>query len=286
MDDDDGGNGDSSVAKGTEYERFVRGVYETLLRAEGVQNISVQHNIDLKGKSGCEHQIDVYWEFSLAGQTYKTAIECKAFNKNVPIGRIRDFHGVLIDIPNLKGIFATLVGYQSGAKAYADHYGIALKELRLPNAQDWAGRIKDVVVNFHIVEPNIDVFEPIFSPSFLQSLTEPLEVQLGFCNHDPLIFDPAGVAVASYEQLRGSLPAAGAPIAGHDHRFDFPGHTMRTTGGEFPIDGIKVKYSVRVTTDTITIAGGHLAQAIIKDVQTGAYTFVAKDGSVRQPRTP
>ncbi len=97
----------SNVAKGTEYELFVRGVYEAVLKAEGVESIKEKHDIKLVGKSGCEHQIDVYWEFKIAGQTYRTAIECKAFNSDVAIGRIRDFYGVLADVPNLNGIFVT-----------------------------------------------------------------------------------------------------------------------------------------------------------------------------------
>lgn len=276
---------DSSVARGTEYEQFVKSVYETLLKAEGIQTISVQHNVNLKGKSGCEHQIDVFWEFRLASQTYKTAIECKAFSKNVSIGRIRDFYGVLIDIPNLKGIFATLIGYQSGAKTYAEHYGIALAEVRTPNAQDWAGRVKDIAINFHIVESNIDEFTPEFSTSFQQTLTEPASLALGFNTHDPLIFDPSGNAVASYEHLRTSLPIAGAPFSGREHTFNFPGHIMRTANSEFPIEGVKVKYSVRVTIEAIRIAGENVAKAIIKDVQTGEYTFVRKDGSVHLPNS-
>jgi len=274
---DDDGDGTSSVAKGAEYERFVKGVYEALLKAEGVETVSVKHNITLKGKSGCEHQIDVYWEFKLAEQTYKTAIECKAFNKSVPIGRVRDFYGVLIDVPNLNGIFATLVGYQSGAKTYAEHYGIALKEVRLPTPKDWVGKIKDVTINFIIIEPSIDEFSPIFGPSFLSALTEPLRVQLGFGNHDPFIFDSGGNAVSTYEQLRLGLPTAGAPFADHEHTFAFPGHTMRTSKQEFPIEGIKVKYSVRVMTDAVHIAGEKIAQAIVRDVQTGEYTFIKND---------
>lgn len=276
----------SSVAKGTEYEQFVKGVYETLLKAEGIETISIQHNVNLAGKSGCEHQIDVYWEFKVAGEIYKTAIECKAFNQSVSIGRIRDFYGVLIDIPNLNGIFATLVGYQSGAKAYAQHYGITLKEVRLPNAQDWEGRIKDVMINFIIVDPNIDEFSPIFSPHFLQSLTEPLSVRVGIYNHNPLIFDSSGNSVATYEQLRTSLPTVGAPFTGHEHIFNFPGHTMRTADGEFPIEGIKVKYSVQQTTNSVKIEGEKLAHAIVRDVKTGGYTFIRKDGGASQPGSP
>jgi hypothetical protein len=192
----------------------------------------------------------------------------------------------LIDVPNLKGIFATLVGYQSGAKAYATHYGIDLKEVRLPTTQDWKGRVKNITINFHIVDAHIDEFAPLFSTTFLQTLSSPTPIELGFRNYDPLIFDASGNAVASYEQLRTSLSTAGAPFAGHDHTFTFPGHTIRTSGCSFPIEGIKIKYSVYVSTEAMRIAGEELAQAIIKDVQTGDYIFVKKTKPVRHLALP
>jgi len=273
----------SSVAKGTEYEIFVREIYETLLNADGIENISVLHNIDLKGKSGCSHQIDVYWEFKLAGQTYKTAIECKAFNTSVPIGRIRDFYGVLIDTPNLNGIFVTLVGYQSGAKAYAEHYGVTLKELRHPNEQDWKGRLRDAIANINIITQNIDEFTPVFTPEFLENHKD-METFAISCNtHDPLIFDPTGKAVASHEQLRSTLPATDAPFIGHDYTFDFPGHILKTDNGDCEINAIKIKYSATLEKSTMKISGDVFAKAIIKDVLSGAYTFIGVNGEVRNP---
>jgi hypothetical protein len=277
---------ESSVAKGTEYEQLVKGVYETLLKAEGVENITVQHDISLEGKSGCEHQIDIYWEFKFAGQTYKTAIECKAFNKNVSIGRIRDFYGVLTDVPNLNGIFATQVGYQSGAKTYAAHYGISLKEVRPPKQHDWEGRIKDIHFEFNILEINIEEFVPLFSESMKQKLNGQQSLELGFGIHDPLIFDPNGNPVATYENLRGKLPTDGIPFSGREHTLAFPGHTIRTSADNFSIEAVKVRYSAHVAaTDMLKISGEELAKAIIKDVLTDSYTFVSKDGTVRQPRS-
>lgn len=60
----------------------------------------VQHNVKLKDKSGCEHQIDVYWEYEIAGNKHRVAIECKNYNSLVPIGKVRDFKGVLENTEN------------------------------------------------------------------------------------------------------------------------------------------------------------------------------------------
>ena len=261
---------ESNVAKGTDYELFVQGVYETVLKAEGVQNVSVAHNIKLPGKSGCEHQIDVYWEFKLAGQVYRTAIECKAFNTEVSIGRVRDFYGVLADVTNLNGIFATLVGYQSGAKQYAEHYGIALKELRLPTPDDWAGRIKDIVINIHILVSKITKFQPRARPEFLKTITEPVTGQVGLWTDAPIVFDPNGKPVACYEQLRQNLPTAGAPFKDRQYYVAYPAHRLRLGTLDIEIDGIDFTYDVAVETMISKVLGEQMAHAIIRDVQSGS----------------
>jgi len=276
----------SNVALGTEYEKFVQSVYQALLAAEGVDTVDVQHNINLRGNSGCEHQIDVYWEFRLAGQHYRTAIECKSFNTSVNVGRVRDFYGVLVDVPGLIGVFATQIGYQVGAKLFADHYGISLKEVREPTDMDWSGRVREIHLNTHLIVPRITAFQPRPSKAFLDTLApdEVLQVDSGFSSHDPIIFDAAGAPVTSYERLRGSLPHETKTETGLRHFAAFPSHTFRTPDVAFEIDGIDIEYDVAVDTSKSVIDGGALAKAIIKDVASGELTFVDKHGRVKAPR--
>jgi len=40
-----------------------------------LKTIVVRHDVRLKGRSGQEYQIDVYWEYKIAGVTHKVAIE-------------------------------------------------------------------------------------------------------------------------------------------------------------------------------------------------------------------
>ena len=117
----------------TEYELFTQEVYQLLASYTGLTTSSVKHNVKLKGKSGLEHQIDVYWEYNKDGVEHRVAIECKNYSYGVSIGKVRDFYGVISDLDNVKGIIVTTVGYQKGSKQYADYYGISLKELRTPN---------------------------------------------------------------------------------------------------------------------------------------------------------
>jgi len=68
------------------YKKLTREIYKTLHDAEGFNTISIQHNVNMLGKSGCEHQIDVFWEFKMAGEAHRVAVECKNYSTNVPAG--------------------------------------------------------------------------------------------------------------------------------------------------------------------------------------------------------
>lgn len=81
-----------------EYKKFTQEIYQELVNADVLKTTDVQHNVKLKGRSGQEHQIDVYWEYEIAGTKQKVAIECKNYNKTVGIGKVRDFCGVLYDL--------------------------------------------------------------------------------------------------------------------------------------------------------------------------------------------
>jgi hypothetical protein len=131
----------------TEYELLVKSVYEEILRHEGVENVEVAHNQELKGKSGVVHQIDVLWRFRRAGIEHLVIIECKNYGRTVELGDVRSFHSVVEDIVGARGVMVTRVGFQSGAKDFAQHHGIGLKLLRHPLDEDWEGLIKNVDVH-------------------------------------------------------------------------------------------------------------------------------------------
>lgn len=110
----------------TDYELLTKELHEALLQNDGVENVRVLHNVRIKGKSNAVHQIDVYWEFLLAGVKYKTCIECKHLNSSVKKSHIAAFATVLDDIGNTTGIFATTIGFQQGAIQLARQKDIRL----------------------------------------------------------------------------------------------------------------------------------------------------------------
>lgn len=119
---------------GKEFEIITQKIYQALIdcdyQNESFRKINVQHNVVLQGKSGNAHQIDVYWEFELAGLKYKTIIEVKDWKKPVEQTLLHSFKAVIDDIPGtVKGIFVSRSGFQSGAKVYADANGINLIQI-------------------------------------------------------------------------------------------------------------------------------------------------------------
>ena len=114
-----------------EYERFVQRAVQALVDADlgPDSDVQVRHDISYPGRSGCVHQIDVYWEVTLGQRTFGVAVECKNLTDTVEIGRVRDFYGVLADT-GLNGVMVTTKGYQRGARMFADYYKIDIFVMR------------------------------------------------------------------------------------------------------------------------------------------------------------
>lgn len=76
--------------------------------------------------------------------------------RTIIVGKARDFFGVLYDLDNVAGIIVTKVGYQKGAKGYANYYGIGLKELRTPN------NVEDGIIGQTELDINISIRHCLF----------------------------------------------------------------------------------------------------------------------------
>lgn len=125
---------------GLEYEIFVQSLLTALLQTDNVcgqKNIKVEHRKIIKDNNGIDREIDIYWEFELAGMIYKNAIECKDYNSTISIEKIDALVGKLKDIPGVRGIFATRKGYQSGAETKAKQNGIELLIVRKLEDKDF-----------------------------------------------------------------------------------------------------------------------------------------------------
>lgn len=149
-----------------EYERLTRSIYQAIVEAD-VNTVEVRHDEKVKGRSGVEHQVDVLWEFSLAGVKHKVLVECKNYSSNLTLEKVRNFYGVLSDVGNCQGVMVTKTGFQSGAAQFGQFYGIGLKVLRAPTDADWEGLIETVDLR-------------IYLKSAVSTAERPLTVNIGF----------------------------------------------------------------------------------------------------------
>lgn len=141
---------------GTDYERFVLTIQQAILNSEEFskqKNIKIELNKKIVDNTGTEREFDLYWEYQLAGITYKTIIECKDYNSKISVEKIDALIGKIKDLPDIKPVFATKTGYQSGAETKAKHNKIDLLIVREQVEDDWKDKnghsfIKKIFIRF------------------------------------------------------------------------------------------------------------------------------------------
>lgn len=273
-----------------EYEKFTQEVYKQLLNDNSVKTINVQHNVKLVGKSLQEHQIDVYWEYEITGVKHKVAIECKNYNKEVPIGKVRDFFGVLYDLEDVSGIMVTKIGFQKGAKKFADCYGIGLKELRVPYPgeqtiakttmvfntkirhcyflvdEEWA---KDNNFNLQGVKRMLDCMELIVANVWANATHIPLQ------RKDDIIRDASGQTITTFDDLEKNLPDDFEDDT--NCTFDFADAYINTVYGLVKIKQVKYEFEEKNQTRVFALDAHDFMKAIVKDAINGEIKLVAKN---------
>jgi len=277
------------MKQSTEFELFTQYVYQKLVNNDVLKPTQVQHDVKLKGKSGCEHQIDVYWEYEIAGNKHRVAIECKNYNSLVPIGKVRDFKAVLDDLNNVNGIMVSKKGFQEGAKKFAKEYGISLRELRTPR---WNEEIGSISITFYTDlqrvyfrldddwarNNNVDIQQ---LRKFYERLL-PYERE-GWNNavHFPLerrssnIYNSEGKQISSIDKLREQIPEDVEP----DSSIVFPfedGWIDTKFWGMAKIKEVKFVFQRDIHESTLTLAADDFVAAILDDAINGEVQYVPK----------
>lgn len=126
----------NSYTKGSDYEDFIRDLIKEIRKLRPkIKNLNKGRNNTVKGASGCKHQIDVSFIDFTDPQPVLVLIECKNNpKKSVPKQQVAAFKAIIDDIAAdvagrlvVKGIFAYAAEAQSGAKKFADYYGIGME---------------------------------------------------------------------------------------------------------------------------------------------------------------
>lgn len=180
-----------------EYERLVERFVARLVPSAGVVTEGIERDVLVKGRS-TTNQIDVVWDLTdAAGEPRRIVFEARSYGRAVDQGRLHAFRSVVDDIQDpgrpVTGVMVTTTGYQRGARAVAETYGLVVLELRQPTNEDLAIRVASVHVTMNMQVPVVrDV------------RVEALEV------HDETA---AGAGLVLLDGVELSLPAGRKPLA-------------------------------------------------------------------------
>lgn len=166
---------------GRDYEEFVAKLQQALINSEVFleqKNITIERNKKIIDNCGIEREFDIYWEYELGGMLYKTIIECKDYASSVSVDKIDALIGKIRDIPDIKPVFATKTGYQSGAETKAKQHKIDLLVIREQNNDDWKDDdgnplVKIIELNIHFLIPaEIKKFQPFIDKDWMEQNTD------------------------------------------------------------------------------------------------------------------
>ena len=148
-----------------EYEDITKHIYETLGKDSGVRIICHGKDCKVTGKSKVDHQIDVLTQHSDGLHNYKTAIECKYWDKSINKDIVMKVAEIVEDAGLNKGIIVSKNGFTPDATNYAEYRNIGLVELRELRDEDWKGRIRNISINLNLVLPELLSIEFLTNPS-------------------------------------------------------------------------------------------------------------------------
>ena len=255
----------------TEYEILVRDLHAALVKNDQVENVNVQHNVRILGRSGATHQIDVYWEFRIAGVTYRTCIECKHYNKKVKKSEVAAFIASMRDIGNVTGIFATTIGYQKGATLLAQQNGVRLLTVN--------HLLKSVSITSHVIAPSTDILNIKYD--LVQAKQRLKEKGLESYSLTPrwdngtMFFDEFGNPVKTLKELmNASISEDGVGSVRPKDCYE------RTEIGLVRIEEIEYRRMTQVFDSTSEIVLNDTARAIMEDVLGNTAHYLHDDGSI------
>lgn len=277
---------------GESYENFVKKLHEALLHLEtlGIQkNVKIETRKKITDNCGIDREFDLYWEYELGGITYKTVIECKDYNSAVSVEKIDALIGKIKDLPDLKPVFATKIGYQSGAQKKAEQNKIDLLIVRKPLDSDWVDEqgkplINKVEITFHIGKPaKITSFIPKVSANVFRELNGNTSFSLSGNNNEIFIND--GEKTMTWLDLENALPLLHKDEFGRFEEtkvFSKEGE-IKTPSFSLKIIGYTVKYEVeKPDEETMLIDASDAMYGVIEYLGKDKKTLFWKNGKIEK----
>ncbi len=239
----------SNYDAGKSYEDFVETVYKAILEAErrdgNIGHVTLERRKKITSKSGTPAEIDIYWEYTVAGIKNSVAIECRNYNKNVDIPGVRDFARKISDISGLKGLMVTKKGFSQNAIAEASADNIDLLVMREHQAEDWDGYLKTINVVFHIQQPSRTILlQPSLNGAWAKEngYAEDRQIEMNTRN-DKLVFeDKADGFKHSLHELESNDFFENKDQGRHIWERQFKDGWMYADEEPYKLDSVKIEY--------------------------------------------
>ena len=272
---------------GVPYEVLTQQIFQQLLNQSDVKNVRVEQNVILKGKTAA-HQIDVFWQYEVAGITYTTVVQTKDWSQTVQQGQLLMFKSVLEDLPNQpRGVFVTRTGYQSGAKDYAMAHGIQLYELRPPKDDDLKDGIATIKLTMHILTPRFSSPQFVADDQWLTTecqkrgvpIVEARAISISGLDSEIFFFGEDGGKKCDFKSaLKKLLPPhyKASPETDKEYNFDQPSF-LHTGSSRFPrikVAAVRAKVSVTKEERTEVLKAENIAAFILRDVNGNKTQFI------------
>lgn len=283
---------------GKAYEEFVGSIHEALLKAESItaqKNIIIERNKKLRDNCGVDREFDLYWEYELAGVVYKTVIECKDYKSTVSVDKIDALIGKIRDIPDLKALFATKTGYQSGAISKARQNRIDLLVVRDHNETDWTSLdgeplVKSIAINMIIKSaPRIKNFFPVIDGEWVKENPN-INVTQGneLVGHTSEIFidDIGRGEKRSLHEIESNLgPKKGADYGDFEEQYEFEEAYILYGDIRLKIRSCRFVYEIgKPHEQSIEIDLSKELVGVIEYLQRGERTSIFKSGVINTER--
>ncbi|WDF65466.1 restriction endonuclease [Flavobacterium sp. KACC 22763] len=152
------------------YEFITKYIYETLGQKYNINIEGYGHNCKIKGKSGVEHQIDVLTSETDNTGTYRTAIECKYWNKKVTKETVMKLLAIINDTDIERGIIVSKSGYTPDAQQFAKYCNILIVHLRETGEED-----NELQKEFHLFDLRVNIKMNIKSPEVINIIAKDLD---------------------------------------------------------------------------------------------------------------
>lgn len=141
---------------GKKFERLTESIFQKLVRNPDYEK--VEHNVMLEGADG-KRQIDVLVKSETCGLNLTTVVECKDYNKKIPVSVVDGFHSKLMDVRANKGILISRKGFSSKTLSKAKRLGITLCTADETENENWDSIIDLPVLleELHLIDFNINI---------------------------------------------------------------------------------------------------------------------------------